>query len=117
MAFLAVTVGAVAVMVILEFVPADVTVADTGLFVGMVDVLIFGLTGLISYETLRSSLVTFVNGMVVRQRLRGPRVILWSEAAGLLPPNTTDIYIAFLVGLNSGKRVGISRPKLELQKS
>lgn len=90
MALLAVTVGAVAVMVIRGFVPADVAVAVTGLFVGMVDVLIFGLAGLIAYETPRSSLVTFVNGMVVRHRFRGPRVILWSEAAGLLPPNTTE---------------------------
>lgn len=114
-AILVITLGAAAVMVVLGLVLADIALVVTGLFVGAVCFIIFGLTAFVAYETLRSGLVLHENGIVAHQSFRGPSVIPWSEVAALLPPNTTGDGVAFLVGLNTGKRVGISRLKLQPQ--
>lgn len=71
---LVISLGAVAVMVIVGLVLADIAVAITGLFVGVVCCVFFCLTALVAYERLRSSPVIHENGIVAHQCTRTHRL-------------------------------------------
>lgn len=115
-ALLVLTIGAAAVLLILGLVLPDLALAITGLVVGLVGLAVFGPTAVVAYGTLRSWLVIFENGIVAHQSFRGPRVIPWSQVAGLLPPNSTGNYSVFYARLITGKLVGVARLKLPPQK-